>query len=621
GAVSRSGSSLGSQIRFAGSSPVYTLNGATLGTDPAHYGMFSLLPTEALDRLSYSDHATSARGGSPTKVELYTDRSFRDASEARITLSALEAVVGARRGNGRFFIAGSVRGSILDKLVERLSDTTAPVRIPPTEFRDLFVNAGIRLSGSLELFVDQYFTSDGLTLTTGATSLNGDGIRASQNTGRSLLNLELRKLTPGLWWKVAAQAERVTADYRAQVAGEAGPAALALDLSERRRRFQLSGEITRMWKTLRIAAGAQGVWREYPSTYLRQQNWNFLPPQATSDNPNFYQLGLNLLYSEFDVAASGGELALYAEIEKELPRWTLRAGARAQMYGYLAHRYDVVGRLSVSHKLNRYAGLKVGYGSYAESPLGNLIDPYQTLIRRQLAELNSLKTNLITIAYERNYRERSVFGARLFAKRITDLPALTPIIRTYEAFGLALNALGDLRMRSSRSQDYVGGALSYRRRRALEGLFGDRLDFSFSYALTMARESVRGISASPTENAPHQLETGLDYRAGKLWSLGARLSARSGYRYTSPRDFDLSPSGLLQTYTGELDGESIASENNARFPAHASLQISARYEREVFSLFASVGNLLNRSNPIISARDGFIYDSGILPSIGASWRF
>jgi hypothetical protein len=37
-------------------------------------------------------------------------------------------------------------------------------------------------------------------------------------------------------------------------------------------------------------------------------------------------------------------------------------------------------------------------------------------------------------------------------------------------------------------------------------------------------------------------------------------------------------------------------------------------------LYLNVANVTNRSNPIINTADGFVYDAGILPSLGLRYQ-
>ena len=62
-------------------------------------------------------------------------------------------------------------------------------------------------------------------------------------------------------------------------------------------------------------------------------------------------------------------------------------------------------------------------------------------------------------------------------------------------------------------------------------------------------------------------------------------------------------------------------ENPARFPANATLNIHVNFDFGNSGLFFSVANVTSRSNPIINTSDGFIYDTSILPSVGFRWRF
>ena len=95
-----------------------------------------------------------------------------------------------------------------------------------------------------------------------------------------------------------------------------------------------------------------------------------------------------------------------------------------------------------------------------------------------------------------------------------------------------------------------------------------------------------------------------------------KYSYRSGYPYTPSMT---QASSTTEQYSEAYYSSTIGLTNSERFSPHASLDIYGHYQTGRMKIFWSISNLTNRSNPIISSRSGYIYDAGILPTIGLNF--
>lgn len=614
--VSRSGSAFGSQVILHGSAPDYTLNGVTLGSDPNHFGMFAFLPTSALDEVSFSSHTAGAAEGSPAVVDLSSDRNFRDNNSAELTLSALEAVATIRRGNTKRFLSATLRKSVLDRLIKYIGPTGKRATIPPTNFQDVFVTGGLRVSPNTSVFLDQYVARDHLAFNTEATALNSAGVETLQQTDRQFINLEMRRVTRGSFWRTYLSMRQVSSTYGAIAQDSENPGTLSLNLHEDEKILRAGTEVTLPLGQRQIKVGVSGSVHDSPETSVQQQNWNFLPPYSPSDNPHYFQEELNQRYGDLTVAVYARELDMFAEIETRMGAWKVKAGLRGQAYDYLANDYDALWRLTGIGAITTDGELRLSAGSYAESPLADLLQPYQILIRHRLQTLRSVKTKMASANYSHRLSggggTLSVLRTGVFAKRVSDVPALSP---TFSADGIEIT---DLRMESNATRTFYGLSASLQTENALAGFLGKGLQTRISYAFNAASATVDGMGVSYSEYAPHSFELDVNRQSG-VWSYGALMTARTGYRYTAPVTAEQLTS--LTTSASEFYQRSLDSEGAMRFPSHVNVSLSISRKSGGLTTFASVGNILNRGNPIVSAHDGFIYDAGILPSLGVNYRF
>jgi len=172
-------------------------------------------------------------------------------------------------------------------------------------------------------------------------------------------------------------------------------------------------------------------------------------------------------------------------------------------------------------------------------------------------------------------------------------------------------------MESNGSQRFYGFTAAYAKQAALAGVFGQRLDITTGYAFTLTSAETNGIATQYSEDAPHRFETNLTYHASSALQLGALFTVRSGNRYTAPF---LPLSESLQLGRTYYESQ-VASENSSRFATHINLNLSVSYSTGQWTTMANVGNALNRSNPIVRAYDGFVYDAKLLPSVGVTYSF
>ena len=609
--VSRSGSALGSQVRFSGSNPEYTLNGASIGRDPAHYGMFSVLPSVAISEVSFSGQTLDMRQESPGQVELTSDRSFKERSSGELTLSALEAVGGYAKGTDKWFVNTSLRKSVLDKIVGTNDNTSEHRTIPPTNFQDVFISSGVKLSPSTSLYLDQYHAQDFLAFNTGATVNNSAGIDAFQHTRNRMFGAQLRHLTPSALFNLKVSARFDKAIYTANSTDAQNLSALTLDLKDNTTTIRSDADVEFSIGATQITSGIAVSHWSAPQLTLSQRNWNFLPPYSTSDNPNYYQGLVNTQYGSLAVARKGTDLALFTQVERNWGTSLLRGGFRVQRHDYLHNKIDILGRLAVAHRLNSNLTAQVSLGSYAEAPLSSLLEPYQVLVRDNLNALRSVQTRIAKASVRFKKNDGGRIDLSLFAKSIDNLPTLTPHFANESLAPVALS------MQSNGSQRFYGFTAAYAKRAALTAVFGSRLDITTGYAFTLTSATTDGIATHYNEDSPHRFEANLTYHASSALQFGGLFTLRSGNRYTAPF-LPLSQSSQLgQTYYQNH----VASENSSRFPAHINLNLSASYKAGQWTTVANVGNALNRANPIVRAYDGFVYDASLLPSVGVTYSF
>lgn len=113
----RQGSSHSSKLRINGSNPRYFVNGSDIGHDPNHYGMFSIIPGSVVRSMNLYAQGTPSRFRGPTALELETPMPFGKRSSGELNLSLVEATGMISLSTDRIYSIGTLRKSVLDKLV------------------------------------------------------------------------------------------------------------------------------------------------------------------------------------------------------------------------------------------------------------------------------------------------------------------------------------------------------------------------------------------------------------------------------------------------------------------------------------------------------------------------
>lgn len=281
----------------------------------------------------------------------------------------------------------------------------------------------------------------------------------------------------------------------------------------------------------------------------------------------------------------------------------MESGVRAGHYGALADGEWTVFRQSVTVGLGDSRRVTVFAGTFAEDPARRVLEAYQPLVHMDYNGLEPIRTALVSAQYV-----QGPVTVSAYRKRITQLPVLKPDFSRVDDDGSV--AEGFLRTRSTGRADFVGGDVAV----AFEGLMDGKLGVDASYGYSRATKTTSGVTAAYELNAPHRLYGRARYQVSGVVKLGAELAVRSGYAYT-PVPGSLDEYGA-DRYSEDYYRASLRAENGARFPMHATLNLSASFDFGATEVYCSVANITNRGNAIISGADGYVYDAGILPSVG-----
>ena len=479
--VVRQGSQHSSKIRVHGTSPDYYINGSRIGSDPNHFGTFSIIPGSVVERMRFHPQGTSAQFGLPSVIEMDTPVRLERHLDGEISLSLIEATGSLSIGSEKMFAIGTLRKSVLDKLI-RSSEVNEDSRtIPPTEFQDIFVSTGVRLSAGHLLIVDQYHVQDFLSYTVATRGSNSlatyqhakesyVGVRYHGQLGQS----SIRALLSG---RVGKELYRV---------GSAAADGLHLDLSEHQRSFTTSLQIERPLLGTAgplLVIGSELEYVAERELELSQQHWNFLPPDAASDNPFIYQLELDQLYQDYQDRDTETNGSVFAAVQCKLRNLRSESGIRVDFLSNLAQTATINIRQQIDITIDDNSELSLFVGTFSENPRKKLLDPYQVAVRRDIDGLDPIRTALVSTSYQRGPLR---FG--LFGKRLTNIAVLTPDFAAVPSDGVAHP--GFLTMRSSGSTNFYGGDISL----DLPGLVSDKVDIYAFYAYARARSKTAGVN-------------------------------------------------------------------------------------------------------------------------------
>ncbi|MCK5126096.1 MAG: hypothetical protein KAR42_07555 [candidate division Zixibacteria bacterium] len=603
--VARAGSQHSSKLRVFGTSPEYYLNDISIGQDPNHYGVFSIIPGSVIETIDFYPYGTPAEYSRSAILAIKTPKQFDDHLGGKLNLSLIEATGLVSAGNDRLFVLASMRKSILDKLIHHLDIQSDRRTIPPTNFQDIFVSAGYQLSSSLYLITDQFHSRDYLAYATESSKNNPLGVSTYQHSRENYGSIRLEGYYPKVKFTLRTAGNIVSEDYAAHSGVPDSRGGLQVDLEAYKRQFFLvaNAEIQIEKASLAIGQSSQYISRRLIN--MKQINWNFMPPDATSDNPYVFQKALNKQYDNYhkwdDEINSSGFLSLKVPWRN----FELQSGGRIDYFGSLKERYIFSFRQSVLFAASENNRFELKAGTYAENPAGRILETYQVLVHANLNKLNPMRTFMSSLKYSYNG-----FSVTLFQKRVRAIPILVP---QYNPVDKSLNTF--IHVESEGSQLFRGGSLSF----TAENLFDRRFELSGYYGYTKAEKSSGPVTVPFSVNSPHAAYVRGDYQLHHKLSVGADIHFKSGFAYTPVYGSDILQSDEM--YSEEFYEQVQKLENSERFPAYILLNLHFNYKFGKTEVFGAVSNVTNQKNPMINTREGYIYDAGILPTIGLTHTF
>jgi hypothetical protein len=606
----RQGSNHSAKIRINGTSPVYFMNGLEMGYDPTHYGMFSIVPGSVIDKIIFFPQGTNAAYGSPSCIEFDTQVPFDKGLGSELDLSFIEGTGSAFYGNKRYFLLASLRKSILDKIADDITQKSENVTIPPTDFRDIFISSGLRLSGNSRLLIDHYQVKDFLRYIISNSTNNPNGINTLQNTGEDFWSLRYEMLYHRLLIKLGAANKQSSEFYHAGSVNSRYANAFLVDLKAKSRMNLLNLEATLALNNFNISAGDQLNYVSNRQIDLAQINWNFLSPDASSDNPFMYQRELNSLYGSYHSRYNDLNNAAYLAIRHRHWGFEIESGLRMEYFQNLAQHDKFLYRNSLKYKINDFEKLEFSIGSYANNPENKILEPYQVLIHDNINKLLPVETRLTSFNFSLG---PVVLGA--FEKNIEYLPRVLP---DFEHINPDHSVdRGFISVRSDGKIKSRGADITIE----TKNVFSSRLNLYAYYGYTEAQKISGQVTVPYELNAPHKIFMQLDYQFSPHFTLGGNISVRSGYRYTNIDVTGIFGTTDIQRYSWDYYNTAIAHENSEQFPWNISSNLYADFKFGKSSLNLLLSNISNYKNPIIRTYDGFVYDAGILPSIGYSYKF
>ena len=605
--VSKAGSVHSSKLRVNGTNPKYYINGVNIGTDPNHYGVFSIIPSSMVEKINFYAQRTGAEYDLPSVIGLETPVRFEKHHEGDINLSVVEATGSYSIGGGNYFMVGSLRKSVLDKLVNRFDIDSDRQTIPPTNFQDIYLSSGLKLSSRYHLYFDQFHVQDYLAYNTDPSDYNPRGIQTNLHSDEHYFGTRLNAAYDRFLFEIGAAIRYDREEYMADVISSWKTNDYYVNLSEDQRLNSFNFKADYYSENTTVTFGGQAEYKSHDETSLEQSGWNFLPADAVSDNTYLYQRELNILYGEYEDDISELNGATFASLTHRFKNIEIKSGLRAQYFENLSVHNTLSFREDLTLKTGRGV-FEFYFGTFSENPANNILEPYQILIRDNLENLEPIETRLVSANYN-----RGVFKIGLFAKRIDNLPVITNDFSKINSNGEVYD--GFISMVSNGRGDFYGSSVSL----DLPHLFSDRLHLYTFYSYTHSCKIDQNVSTPYDMDSPHRFFIQGYYRLSKHITVGCDWSIRSGYPYTSSRPYYSNVDE--NRYTEEYYNDALSMENSERFPVNSSFNLYLDCSLGSADIFLSVTNVTNRANPIINTTDGFIYDAGILPSIGVKWRF
>lgn len=606
--VVREGSSHSSKIRVNGTNPKYYLNGVEIGYDPCHYGMFSIIPSGVIDRVDFQAQGTPSMFGLPAVVDMNTSMHFYNHIDGAIDLSIIEVTGFLSIGSDNYYVISSLRKSVLDKLVNQLENKSNRNHLPPTNFQDVFISSGLILSDSWRLMLDQYYVRDYLAYDIQPTINNPSGINANQDTKENFASLRFEGISPTTFIKLTAALKSNSERYFAAPSDGKALNSLFIDLAARNQMVITGFKAELFSDKSNIVVGNESSYTFNRKISLTQNNWNFQPPDASSDIPFIYQPELNQIYSEYLSEDSEFNTAGYFSLKHDFSPLEIETGVRVEYFGNLKENTAALYRNRILFRNDYWGNIELFYGTFAENPIKNILEPYQVMVHADINKLKPSKTRLAKISYIKGPLK---YG--LFRKWITDIPYPTPDFNQVNND----NSIGNnfIEMKPNTQLDIYGSDIDFN----ITGFLLPKLDFKGYYGYSHAVKTIDANMVPYELNAPHRFFMQLNYKFLKSLTIGSEISMRSGYPYTPTYQTSIFQED--NRCTPEYYSKIIKLENSERFPQSVVLNLHVGLNISRFNISLSILNLTNHGNALINTNNGYIYDAGILPSLGIRYGF
>jgi Carboxypeptidase regulatory-like domain len=603
--IVRRGSQHSSNLRINGTSPTFFINGNKIGYDPNHYGAFSIIPGGIVDEIRVSAQGTSAKYGLPSVVEMKTTTPFESGFDGEANLSVIASDGFLSIGKKDFFLTGSARKSVIDKIAKEFNLKSEHQTIPPTNFRDIFISSGLRLSSSSKIVLDAYQVQDFLSLESGMATGRKGGVSSFLHTKEWFAGGRY-EITRGNWFIQAATTTRSSFETYSAFNRQNYSRGLQLDLTEKAVTSTGALDVTHVAGNLDLSAGVHGEYVSRRETDLQQQNWNFQPPDASSDLPSLYQPQLNAQYGEYHGSRTSASGDGYLSLKVAGSKLSHEHGIRVDYFRNLSHSTAFSVRQQVHVIAPLGVSLDAHFGTYAETPINRILEPWQAIIRAEESNLQPIRTTLAAVSLKK-------WGIALgaFTKRMNNVPAVIPPQLT--PVGLQEPNGGQLAMKSMATQQFTGWDISYTR----DNCFLNKLAFYGYYSHSRAGRRIVGWQMPHELDIPNRLFASVDYTGFRKWSFGASVIAQSGAPYTPVPEYDeFTADNPLPAYLSQ-----VSKENSLRLPYNVNVNLRTQYSFDHGTFYFSVTNVTNRDNVIIHSYRGYIYDAGIMPSLGVSYRW
>ncbi|MEK7774810.1 MAG: carboxypeptidase regulatory-like domain-containing protein [Candidatus Zixiibacteriota bacterium] len=603
--VIRRGSQHSSNLRVNGTSPTFHINGNKIGYDPNHYGAFSIVPGGIVDGIRIYTLGTRAKYGLPSVVELNTTTPFNCGfdGEANISVIASDGFVSVGKKN--FFLTGSARKSVIDRLAKKINGKSERQTIPPTNFRDIFISSGVRLSPTSKIVVDAYQVRDFLSLESGIATGRAGGVSTNLHSTEWFASGRYEGIHKN-WFVQGATTTRSSYESYHANSIQHDSRGLQLDLTERSVTSTATLDVTRVEGTVDFSAGIHGEYVSNRETDLHQHNWNFQPPDSPTDLPSLYQPQLNAMFGDYHGTRSFASGDGYLSLKISGKNISHEHGMRVDHFSNLSQSTS----FSIRHEVKIDAPLEtsvdIHFGTYAESPVNRILEPWQPIVRSEESTLQPIRTTLVGATIKNRG-----FAVGIFSKRMGNVPAVVPPLKSMA--GLDTANTGRVEMTSPATQGFTGWDISY----DCGNFIAKDLSFYGYYGHSRASRQILQWEVPHELDIPHRFFASFDYTGFGRWSLGANIKIQSGAPYTpAPELSALTLEDSAATYFGQVERE-----NSMRLPRNISLNVRAQRSFSHGTLYFSVANVTNRENAIIHSYRGYIYDAGIMPSLGFSYRW